>query len=290
MEDNTNVQVTGTQQDNNSAVVQDNAQQTVSATPENQPAPNNNDGLSFNIADYETEPGTTDWNKIQDLVKQNENLSKSARYYQSKFMQKNDIPEKVEDYAVGFRPDSSYESVMDDETTKALQSEIYNFAHEKGIGIKNAQDFFDFMMQQAVKNGVIDNRTEEQKRTDEKNFQERLTLSVTPYLNSIHRSRQENDLLMDEFINGTNPFATNDTIRDMMKDIARTPEGYAFISEVRNYFNGMGIPSGNDMTITSSASNGDYNDYLTKLANARNGEETQRIMDEYYNRNKYTPQ
>ena len=96
--------------------------------------------------------------------------------------------------------------------------------------------------------------------------------------------------LIKGFIDGNNPFASNDNTKEMMRELARTPEGYTFVSEVMEFFDNRGIPGNNNvMPITGSVENGDRNALLQKLATA-SGPEADRLLEEFYNKKTVNPQ
>lgn len=240
---------------------------------------------SFDTTPFESEPGVVDWEKIETLAKDKDRFEKSAKYYQSQYMKKNDVPENVEGYAKAFRPDSKYAGFMNNDIVKDISNKIYDMALQRGIGVKAANEFLDYTLQNAVETGIIDTRDDAQKAADLKAQKENIHKENEAYLHSVNRTAEENDALIEEFINSSgNPFTADDGMKEILKDLVSTPKGYTFVSEMLSYYAGRGVPS-NSSAVTGSIESGNENAMYEELAKyPDDGAKRQEIMDKYFNR------
>lgn len=215
--------------------------------PAQQPASNDVDLSGLMSADN---PETFDRDKVMELHRNAEKWKADKQFFQTKYQQsvKDTIPETAEEYGNTFKPDSMYEKAMEMDGVKDMQSKLYKHAKENGITTEVANSMFDFMMKTAVESGDIDLRSEEQIAKDtaaeQKAMEEKRLEIINPMLEDLHRSKDENDAIIDNFINGKNIFTQNPQMKDFLDKVSKqTAVGYQLVTMINNAFDMGNVPT-----------------------------------------------
>lgn len=206
-------------------------------------APEANDTPDLSAYFKDGEAGVFDAEKVADLARSLENQKKSTSYFQSQFMKKNGVPETVEGYYTHFKPDSMYEKAFQEEETKKSVDELFKWSKDNNIGEREATLFADYVLKSAVQSNLIDTRTEEQIQAEqEKLYQEEL-VKVQPMLDSLGRSIDENNTVIENFLNSRSVFTNNPEMKEYIKEIAdRDAMGYMFVTMLTQAVEHKGIP------------------------------------------------
>lgn len=206
-------------------------------------APEANDTPDLSAYFKDGEAGVFDAEKVADLARSLENQKKSTSYFQSQFMKKNGVPETVDGYYAHFKPDSMYEKAFQEEDTKKSVDQIFQWSKDNNIGEREATLFADYVLKSAVQSNLIDTRTEEQiQAEEEKHYQEEL-VKVQPMLDSLGRSIDENNTVIENFLNSRSVFTNNPEMKEYIKEIAdRDAMGYMFVTMLTQAVEHKGIP------------------------------------------------
>lgn len=195
------------------------------------------------------EPGVFDAEKVADLARNLENQKKSTSYFQSQFMKKNGVPETVEGYYTHFKPDSIYEKAMNEESVKTGVNNLFTWCKENNVGEREAQLFADYTLKNAVNSNLIDLRTEEQIQAEQDKLNEEMLEKVQPMLDSLGRDVEENNLVIENFLNSKSVFTNNPEMKEYIRNIADSDAmGYMFVTTLTQAVEHRGIP-----VITGSA-------------------------------------
>lgn len=190
-----------------------------SGTPTSNPqviTPAGNDGnpgtgvIDLSVYFKDGEPGVFDGDKIAALVKERDNKAKSASYFQSEFMKKNEVPASIDGYAEHFKPDSIYEKFMEKQEVQDTLKEIREWGLKNNIGPTAVNSFCDLALRKMVAGGQLDSRTQEQIEADEAKATEAEMEKLKPFLDSTHRSFEDQTNLIKKFFDTPSVF-TNDT-------------------------------------------------------------------------------
>lgn len=205
--------------------------------------PEANDTPDLSAYFKEGEAGVFDAEKVADLARSLENQKKSTSYFQSQFMKKNGVPETVEGYYTHFKPDSMYEKAFQEEETKKSVDELFKWSKDNNIGEREATLFADYVLKSAVQANLIDTRTEEQLQAEqEKAYQEEL-VKVQPMLDSLGRTIDENNTIIENFLNSRSVFTNNPEMKEYIQEIAdRDAMGYMFVTMLTQAVEHKGIP------------------------------------------------
>ena len=177
------------------------------------------------------EPGVYDPDKIAALVKERDTKAKSASYFQSQFMQKNEVPATVEGYAEHFKPDSVYESLMDKQEVKDTIQAIREFGLKEGLSPRAVNAFIDFSLKQAVANNEFDMRTPEQIKAESDKATEAEKEKLTPFLESTHRTFEEQTELLNKFFDAPSVFTNDAEVKEFLQKAAtESATGYKIVS------------------------------------------------------------
>lgn len=206
-------------------------------------APEANDTPDLSAYFKDGEAGVFDAEKVADLARSLENQKKSTSYFQSQFMKKNGVPETVEGYYTHFKPDSMYEKAFQEEETKKSVDELFKWSKDNNIGEREATLFADYVLKSAVQANLIDTRTEEQLQAEqEKAYQEEL-VKVQPMLDSLGRTIDENNTIIENFLNSRSVFTNNPEMKEYIQNIAdRDAMGYMFVTMLTQAVEHKGIP------------------------------------------------
>lgn len=189
------------------------------------------------------EAGVFDAEKIADLARSLENQKKSTSYFQSQFMKKNGVPETVEGYYTHFKPDSMYEKAFNEEGTKESIDTLFKWAKENNIGEREATLFADYALKSAVESNLIDMRTDEQKQAEQEKLYMQEAEKVKPMLENLGRSIDENNKVIENFLNSRSVFTNNPEMVEYIRDIAdKDAMGYMFVTMLTQAIEHKGIP------------------------------------------------
>ena len=264
---------------------------TPAVAPEGNPAPtatpaaDTNANIDLSSFFVEGNPGSFDQQKIIELVKERDIKDKSARYFQSQFMQKSGASENVEDYLKEFKPDSSYADLWNgdkekDELTKAMHSDMDSFkkfAHENKISTRDAQLMFSYYMQEQSKSGLFDKPTPEQAKIVEAQRNQEIESYNSTLMKSLNRSKSDNDNMLEGFLNSQNIMTTNPEVKDYLKGLMTDPKGYAALTLMTQAIDHQGIP-----VVSGTIQGKDVAALNAALAKETNPDARDKIMREFY--------
>lgn len=127
----------------------------------------------FDAELYNLETNTLREDKVKEVLENNkktiEDLEKQKTELR-KIISKGKEPETLEDYEKSYRPDSRYQNFYESEESKELIKDFNELAKNSGINIEQHKLILDFINNTLEKTGVIDTRTEEQKKLQEQDF------------------------------------------------------------------------------------------------------------------------
>lgn len=197
------------------------------ATPASNPvATGGSDGqpavgtIDLSVYFKDDEPGVFDPAKITALAKERDAKAKSASYFQSQFMQKNDVPETVDGYAEHFKPDSTYESIMDRKEVQETVQRIREMGLKEGLSPRAVNAFIDHTLKQVVASNLIDMRTPEQIQADQEKATAAEMEKLTPFLESTHRTFEQQTKLINDFFNTPSIFTNDPEIKELLQTAA----------------------------------------------------------------------
>lgn len=210
------------------------------ATPA--PAP---DGGTVDLSAYMGDDGhTLDFDKVAELYKNAEKYKTTAAFFQTKYQQKNGVPDDVAEYMNTFKPDSSYEKFMDDKDVKESFNEFFAFAKEHGIGKEQAQAVMDWYMKGLVgEDGIFDNRSDAEKEADFAKAKAEFSEAIKPLLSSTNRTQEEQNEIIKNFLSAENMFTSNPEMKQyILQQAQNNPMGYMFVSMVAEMIDGSNVP------------------------------------------------
>lgn len=208
------------------------------------------------------EPGVFDAEKVAGLARDLENQKKSTSYFQSQFMKKNGVPENYEDYYKTFKADSMYESAMDDETVKESVENLYKWCHENKIGQRESNLMADYILKNAVQSGILDMRTDEERDAEFNKKIAEETEKLKPMLESLNRTKEENDIMLQNFFNYPNAFNRDPEVSDYLFELAeKDSRMYKHLTNLMQATEHRGVPyvTGTAATKDKAAVTRDYN-------------------------------
>lgn len=189
------------------------------------------------------EPGIFDADKVAGLARDLENQKKSTSYFQSQFMKKNGVPNEYKEYYNNFKADSMYEKAMDNEDVKNSVDSLFKWCHENKIGTRESQMFVDYIMKNAVESNIIDMRTDEVIAAEQEKIYQQELEKVQPMLNSLNRTIDENNTVIENFLNSRSVFTNNPEIKDYIKELAdKDSKGYMLVTLMTQAFEHSGVP------------------------------------------------
>lgn len=168
----------------------------------------------------DNEPGVFDPEKIAALAKERDNKAKSASYFQSQFMQKNEVPATIDGYAEHFKPDSSYEKIIDRPEVQEHIKQIREFGLKEGLSPKAVNAFIDFNLKQAIANNQIDMRTPEQIQADIEKATAAEREKLTPFLESSHRTFEQQTEILNKFFDTPSVFTNDPEVKELLQSAA----------------------------------------------------------------------
>lgn len=202
-----------------------------------QVAPGGSDGqpnagtIDLSLYFKDGEPGVYDPDKIAALAKDRDNKAKSASYFQSQFMQKNEVPESIDGYAEHFKPDSTYEKFMENDVVKNKIKEIREWGLKNNIGPNAVNSFCDMVLKDMVANGTLDSRTPEQIAEADAKATAEAQEQLKPFLESVHRSFEDQTKLIQKFFDTPSVFTNDPEIKSLLETAANeSPVAYKAIS------------------------------------------------------------
>ena len=177
------------------------------------------------------EPGVYDPEKITALAKDRDNKAKSASYFQSQFMQKNEVPQSIEGYAEHFKVDSAYEKFMDKQEVQDALKEIREWGLKNNIGPNAVNSFSDMILKKLVADGVLDSRTPEQIAEAEAKKTAEAKEQLKPFLDTVHRSFEDQTNLLNKFFDAPSVFTNDPETKSFLQQIANdSATGYKIVS------------------------------------------------------------
>lgn len=232
------------------------------------------------LSDFMGEDGhTLDYNKVTELYNNAEKYKKSAAFFQSKYQQKNGVPEDVAEYMNTFKPDSSYEQFMEDEDVKESFNDYFKFAKEHGIGKDQAQATMDWFMKSLVKDGsILDNRSDAEKEADFAKAKAEFSEQIKPVLQSTHRTQEEQNRIIANFLSAENMFTANPEMKNyILKQAQTSPMAYMFVSMVAEMIDGSNVP-----VVSGTVSTKDINAMRAELAKETDPVRREQMMQQFF--------
>lgn len=255
--------------------------------PAGNPAPETNPGATppadngtVDLSAYMGDDGhTLDFNKVAELYKNAEKYKTSAAFFQTKYQQKNGVPDDVNEYMNTFKADSSYEKFMEDQDIKDSFNEFFAFAKEHGIGKEQAQAVMDWYMKGLVgKDGIFDNRTDAEKEADFAKAKAEFSEAIKPLLDSTHRTQVEQNTIIENFLKAENIFTSNPEMKQFIYHMAQTdPMGYMFVSMVAEMIDGSNVP-----VVSGTISTKDLNAMRAELAKEADPIRREEMMKQFF--------
>lgn len=243
------------------------------ATP---PADNGTVDLSAYMGD---DGHTLDFNKVAELYKNAEKYKTSAAFFQTKYQQKNGVPDDVNEYMNTFKPDSSYEKFMEDPDVKQSFNEFFAFAKDHGIGKEQAQAVMDWYMKGLVgEDGILDNRSDAEKEADFAKAKAEFSEAIKPLLDSTNRTQAEQNAIIENFLNAENMFTSNPEMKNFILQMAQNnPMGYMFVSMVAEMIDGSNVP-----VVSGTISTKDLNAMRAELAKESDPVRREEMMKQFF--------
>lgn len=242
------------------------------ATP---PADNGTVDLSAYMGD---DGHTLDFNKVAELYKNAEKYKTSAAFFQTKYQQKNGVPDDVNEYMNTFKPDSSYEKFMENQDIKDSFNEFFAFAKEQGIGKDHAHAIMDWYMKDLVgENGILDNRSDAEKEADLAKAKAEFSEAIKPLLQSTNRTQAEQNTIIENFLKSENIFTSNPKMKEYMLGLTNDPMGYMFVSMVTEMIDGSNVP-----VVSGTVSTKDLNAMRAELAKETDPVRREEMMKQFF--------
>ena len=242
-------------------------------------APVENAG-TVDLSAYMGEDGhTLDFEKVTELYNNAEKYKKTAAFFQTKYQQKNGVPDDVAEYMNTFKPDSSYEKFMDDPDIKDSFNEFFAFAKEHGIGKDQAQATMDWYMKALVgKDGIIDNRSDAEKEADFAKAKADFSEAIKPLLTSTNRTQAEQNSIIENFLSAENMFTSNPEMKNyILQQAQMNPMGYMFVSMVAEMIDGSNVP-----VVSGTVSTKDLNAMRAELAKETDPIRREEMMQQFF--------
>ena len=246
-------------------------------TPETNPTTPTGNGVDLSA--YMGEDGhTLDFNKVVELYNSAEKAKKTAAFFQTKYQQKNGVPDDVSEYMNTFKPDSSYAKFMEDQDIKDSFNEFFAFAKEQGIGKDHAHAIMDWYMKDLVgENGILDNRSEAEKEADFAKAKAEFSEAIKPLLESTNRTQAEQNTIIENFLKSENVFTSNPKMKEYMLGLTNDPMGYMFVSMVTEMIDGSNVP-----VVSGTVSTKDLNAMRAELAKETDPVRREEMMQQFF--------
>ena len=246
------------------------------------PAPGANppaDNGTVDLSAYMGDDGhTLDFNKVAELYKNAEKYKTSAAFFQTKYQQKNGVPDDVNEYMNTFKPDSSYEKFMNDQNIKDSFNEFFAFAKEHAIGKEQAHAVMDWFMKDLVgKDGILDNRSDAEKAADLEKAKAEFSEAIKPLLQSTNRTQEEQNHIIENFLKSENIFTSNPNMKEYMLGLTNDPMGYMFVSMVTEMIDGSNVP-----VVSGTISTKDLNAMRAELAKEADPVRREEMMKQFF--------
>lgn len=230
------------------------------------------------LSDFMGEDGhTLDYNKVTELYNNAEKYKKSAAFFQSKYQQKNGVPEDIAEYSKSFKADSSYEKFMGEEDVKETFDSFYKFAKENGIGKDQANATLDWLMKQMVAEGALDARSDAEKEADFAKAKAEFSEKIKPVLDSTHRTQAEQNEIIANFLKSENIFTSNPNMKEYMLGLTNDPMGYMLLSMVTEMIDGSNVP-----VVSGTVSTKDINAMRAELAKETDPVRREQMMQQFF--------
>lgn len=185
-----------------------------------------------------------DPDKIRGLMSERDKLEESRNFFQGKYQQKANIPDDAAKYMEGFNPSDKYAGHMESEVAQNTIKSITEYAKQNNIGKDATQSFIDWTLQKQVESNIIDTRTEEQRAEALSQKKESAMQEVSPFLQKINRSYDENQEILGRFFKGNNPLVADEGMRDYLLNLAdSSPEGYKLTTMLTKMVEGSSPPT-----------------------------------------------
>lgn len=189
------------------------------------------------------QPGTFDQDKIVSLMKDLENSKKSASYFQSMYMKKNEVPETIDGYSKAFKADSMYEAALAQDNVKGMIKAMQEWGLKQGIGTRALNSFIDYTLKNAVQKNIIDLRSDEQKAADKKKYDDEQLAKIQPMLDGMHKTKDENDTIIQKFLDGKSVFTNDPEMKEYLINLADSGAmGYKLLTMMTHQIEHSGIP------------------------------------------------
>lgn len=254
----------------------------ISTNPGATPAPGATtpaDNGTVDLSAYMGDDGhTLDFNKVAELYKNAEKYKTSAAFFQTKYQQKNGVPDDVNEYMNTFKPDSSYAKFMENQDIKDSFNEFFAFAKEQGIGKDHAHAIMDWYMKDLVgENGILDNRSEAEKEADFAKAKAEFSEAIKPLLESTNRTQAEQNTIIENFLKSENIFTSNPKMKEYMLGLTNDPMGYMFVSMVTEMIDGSNVP-----VVSGTVSTKDLNAMRAELAKETDPVRREEMMKQFF--------
>lgn len=249
---------------------------------ENQPGTpvNTQDNANIDLSAYMGDDGhTLDFNKVAELYKNAEKYKTSAAFFQTKYQQKNGVPNDVNEYMNTFKADSSYEKFMEDPDVQQSFNEFFAFAKDHGIGKDQAQAVMDWYMKGLVgEDGILDNRSDAEKEADFAKAKAEFSEAIKPILESTNRTQAEQNAIIENFLSAENMFTSNPEMKNYILQMAQNnPMGYMFVSMVAEMIDGSNVP-----VVSGTVSTKDINAMRAELAKETDPVRREEMMKQFF--------
>lgn len=223
-------------------------------------------------------PEVFDRNKVAEIYSKIDKLEADRKFFQAKYQQKIGVPDKIEEYGSKFKGDSSYEKFLGLDGVKELQNNLYKHAKENGIGIDAANSMFDFMLKTAVQSGDLDARSEVEIKAEQEAQEKQRIERINPMLEASHRTKEENDSILENFFEGKNMFTSNPEVKDFLKAISeQTAQGYMLATLINDAFDTGNVPK-----VTGTIATKDKAALEAALAKEESPEVREALMREFF--------
>ena len=243
------------------------------ATPA--PAP---DGGTVDLSAYMGDDGhTLDFDKVVELYKNAEKYKTTAAFFQTKYQQKNGVPDDIAEYSKSFKADSSYEQFMEEAEVKETFDKYYKFAKENGIGKDQANATLDWLMKEMVADGAFDTRTEAQKSADLEKAKAEFSEKIKPVLETTHRTQAEQNEIITNFLKSENIFTANPNMKEYMLGLTNDPMGYMLLSMMTEMIDGSNVP-----VVSGTVSSKDINAMRIELAKETDPVRREQMMQQFF--------
>lgn len=177
-------------------------------------------GIDLSLYFKDGEPGVYDPEKITALVKDRDNKAKSASYFQSQFMQKNEVPETIDGYAEHFKADSIYEKFMDKPEVQERIKQLREFGLKEKISPRALNAFIDFDLKEMVSSGYLDARSPEEIKEAQAKATAEEAKKLESFLASNGRTFEQQTDMINKFFDSPSVFTNDPEIKEFLQKAA----------------------------------------------------------------------